>query len=173
MHKLYGVKWSLDNGYYSNKNYGLLHRYIYTQHFGEIPKGMIIHHIDEDKTNNDINNLQMMTRSEHSSLHILGKNIYLCRKHFKHSKQTKDKISKSHIGKTSTKETKMKMSESHKGKKLKPVIQLSPEGFFIAEFNGISEASGQTGINRNCIIGVCKGKRNKAGGYLWVYKEAG
>ena len=28
-----------------------------------------VHHIDHDKTNNDISNLKLMTRSEHSSIH--------------------------------------------------------------------------------------------------------
>lgn len=37
----------------------------------EIPKGYCIHHIDEDKTNNSIGNLSMMTLSAHTRLHQL------------------------------------------------------------------------------------------------------
>lgn len=47
-----------------------LHQYIWIKHNGVIPKGYDIHHIDEDKTNNDISNLRLMTRKEHRSLHM-------------------------------------------------------------------------------------------------------
>jgi hypothetical protein len=36
---------------------------------GPIPAGHVIHHIDEDPRNNDIGNLQLMTRAAHSKLH--------------------------------------------------------------------------------------------------------
>jgi len=36
------------------------------------PKGLIVHHIDGNYKNNDINNLKIMTQSEHVALH----NIY-------------------------------------------------------------------------------------------------
>ena len=34
----------------------------------KIPEGYVVHHIDEDKLNNSIDNLEMMTRSDHSEL---------------------------------------------------------------------------------------------------------
>lgn len=34
-----------------------------------IPKGFVIHHIDTDKLNNDIDNLILITRSDHSKFH--------------------------------------------------------------------------------------------------------
>lgn len=37
------------------------------------PKGYILHHIDENEDNQDIDNLQMMTRAEHNRLHKKGK----------------------------------------------------------------------------------------------------
>ena len=36
---------------------------------------MVVHHIDGDKANNDPSNLQIMTRSEHSRLHGLGRSV--------------------------------------------------------------------------------------------------
>ena len=35
-----------------------------------VPKGSVIHHIDEDKTNNDPDNLELMTISEHMRHHM-------------------------------------------------------------------------------------------------------
>ena len=47
------------------------HRYVWEQVNGIIPKGYIIHHIDENKLNNSIDNLQCMTNGEHSYLHSI------------------------------------------------------------------------------------------------------
>ena len=64
-----GVKFSRNqNGYYANKNL-LLHRVVYEYHKGSIPEGYEIHHIDLDKTNNDISNLQCLSKEEHAALH--------------------------------------------------------------------------------------------------------
>ena len=46
-----------------------LHTYIYEKHNGSIPKGYEIHHIDHNKDNNEIDNLQMLTRKEHNKIH--------------------------------------------------------------------------------------------------------
>lgn len=46
-----------------------LHKYIWEKYFGEIPQGCIIHHKDENKLNWDIDNLELLTRSEHLSKH--------------------------------------------------------------------------------------------------------
>lgn len=45
------------------------HRLIWEQHFGKIPEGMIIHHKDGNKMNNDIDNLQMVDVTEHNNIH--------------------------------------------------------------------------------------------------------
>lgn len=52
----------------------LLHRLIYEECFGSIPKGYSIHHIDGDKTNNNPGNLMMLTKSNHHKLHMQGTN---------------------------------------------------------------------------------------------------
>lgn len=47
----------------------MYHRWVWEQANGPIPKGLIIHHIDGDITNNDITNLMMLTRKEHNKIH--------------------------------------------------------------------------------------------------------
>ena len=47
-----------------------LHQDIWIYYHGEIPKGYEIHHIDGDKGNNDIYNLQCLTKAEHRRLHF-------------------------------------------------------------------------------------------------------
>lgn len=48
----------------------LLHRYKFEkEHKLSIPKSMVVHHLDLNSLNNDINNLSLMTRVEHSRYH--------------------------------------------------------------------------------------------------------
>lgn len=47
----------------------LEHRLVWEEHNGEIPEGMMIHHIDENKKNNNIDNLQCITYKEHNNIH--------------------------------------------------------------------------------------------------------
>ena len=47
----------------------LIHRAVWQYNNGIIPEGYIIHHIDGNKSNNDISNLQLMTGTEHRKLH--------------------------------------------------------------------------------------------------------
>lgn len=46
-----------------------LHRDVWTFYNCEIPKGHEVHHKDHNKGNNDISNLQLLKKGEHSKLH--------------------------------------------------------------------------------------------------------
>ena len=46
-----------------------MHIYVWRFHNGTIPKGYHIHHKDEDKWNNQIENLELVERHKHLSLH--------------------------------------------------------------------------------------------------------
>lgn len=46
-----------------------IHRIVYETYYGEVEDGYDIHHIDEDKTNNNINNLKKITHEEHGRIH--------------------------------------------------------------------------------------------------------
>ena len=47
------------------------HVYVWISHNGEVPKGYHVHHKDENKANNDISNLELLSTEEHLSLHGL------------------------------------------------------------------------------------------------------
>ena len=47
----------------------LVHRLVYELFVGKISKDYIVHHIDGNKYNNNVNNLQVMTQSGHARLH--------------------------------------------------------------------------------------------------------
>jgi hypothetical protein len=56
---------------YVKENRRHQHRIVMEKIIGrKLRKGEIVHHIDENKKNNDPNNLQVMTQSEHARLHF-------------------------------------------------------------------------------------------------------
>lgn len=59
------------DGYYrkTSKDRSLLHSDIWIFHKGNIPKGSDIHHIDNNKCNNNIENLVMITKEQHGRIH--------------------------------------------------------------------------------------------------------
>lgn len=106
MNKTLNTKWGRakvnSHGYYEittskEGNYGkLLHRLIFEDFYGvKIPKGYVIHHIDLNKLNNDIRNLQCVLEKNHIRFHMSG-NKNRCNKH--HTDETKVKIGKAVTG---------------------------------------------------------------------------
>lgn len=64
---------TLNNGYKRYEINGRLEyaqRLIWQKTYGDIPVDCIIHHLDGNKLNNDLFNLQVMTRAEHRKLHV-------------------------------------------------------------------------------------------------------
>lgn len=148
------------DGYYmisSGKFKGkLLHRLIFEDFYQsdlnkEFPEGVVIHHINGDKTCNEIWNLVPMTNGEHTSVHkkgskhseeakrkmsekAKGENNYWYGKHL--SEEHRRKISESRKGFVHSDETKWRMSEICKGRihslesKIKMSKNKNKAGFF-------------------------------------------
>lgn len=67
-----GVTYSVGTQGYMRSTTGdrhLLHRRVWQEANGTIPPGYDIHHRDHNKLNNDLGNLQLLTKAEHASLH--------------------------------------------------------------------------------------------------------
>jgi len=71
---------TISSGYYGGSIRE--HTMVMEKHLNRsLVKGEVVHHIDGDKTNNDLNNLQVMTVKEHNNCH--AKNDALIMKLFK------------------------------------------------------------------------------------------
>jgi len=70
----YKGKMKLKRGYervsIGNGKTDMKHRLVWKKHYGPIPEGKIIHHKNGIKTDNHIENLQLMSQREHIKIHM-------------------------------------------------------------------------------------------------------
>ena len=66
-HKVY-MNGSYPTIFLNGQNF-YVHRLEWEKHYGSIPKGYIVHHIDGNKKNWNIGNLTLLSRSEHIREH--------------------------------------------------------------------------------------------------------
>ena len=78
-----GSKYTLrNNGYYgrTDGSRSMMHRDVWVHFNGDIPDGHDIHHKDHDKENNDIGNLECISKSLHRLHHLHGQNQHTKKK---------------------------------------------------------------------------------------------
>lgn len=114
-----------------------------------------VNHKDENKKNPHLDNLEWCTRKYNANYGTMPERM---REHMKKRMEDGYKIHRENrFGKTTTKH--------------KVVHQYDLCGNYIATYYSQKEAELKTGINRNNICDVCKGRSRAAGGYIWTYTK--
>lgn len=147
------LKPSISNrGYYlvALSNKGKLHTYtihkLVMEHFNRCAFDYeVINHIDHNKFNNKISNLEYVTQQE---------NVKLA---FKNNKCE-----------SIIKQAKNNIIKAFNSKKIK-VNQYTKENEFVKTWDSIREIERELNISNSNIVACCKGKRKYAGGYIWKY----
>jgi len=147
-----------------DKHYAI-HRLVMLAFVGECPKGMEINHIDENKQNNCLSNLEYVTPSENCNHGTRNNRISLSSKHPK-SKEHCANISKGRKGIVFSEEHKNNISIAKK-KQCGRKVQCIETG---EVFECVTDAEKAVGLKKGSNIPKsCADNTKKSGGYRWRY----
>lgn len=133
-----------------------LHRVIYTACYGDIPMGLQVNHIDENKDNNSIFNLNLMSCKENVNWGT-------------RNKRAGETISKVLKGKPHSEEHKKKNALAHINNiKISKPVGAYKNGELVMSFPSVAEAS-RNNYHNGAICDCCNGKRKTHKGYEWRY----
>lgn len=121
------------------------HILIWESLHGPLPKGSVVHHIDENHENNNPENLQCLTRSEHASIHFAGK-----------PNPGRRGITAWNKGKKMSDEARKHMSDAHSGK---PGHKISREQILAMAAGRRGKPRGSP--SRETILAMAAGRRGK------------
>ena len=109
-----------------------------------------VNHIDEDKNNNSVENLEWVSSKYNINYGTRNKKAGEKLRGRKHSEEHNRKIAE-------------KLS--------KPIYGINKVNGLIVEFPSTQEAERITGIDHSSIAKCCKGKLKSAGGFYWMYAD--
>lgn len=139
------IRLKLDDNY---KTY-YIHRLVAETFIPNVDKKEFVNHIDGNKHNSNVNNLEWCTRTENE------------RHAWKNGMKEK-------IRKTSIKNVESARKYIHTNK---PVNQFDMNMTFIRRWDSESQAMREIGIDSSAISKCCRKRFKKAGGYIWQFAE--
>ena len=176
-----------------------VHQLVAQAFLGHVIDGhtMVVNHIDGNKLNNNINNLEIVPHRDNSSGKCFRKNQELyssqydnvCWNKSKNKWQSQIRYNGKHyhLGQFDTEKEASELSEialSHinngtfeeyfeklRDNKYIKVLQYSKDGIFIREWNSATQGDKELNIFQPNICKCCKGKLKSAGGFIWKYKD--
>lgn len=179
-----------------------VHRIVYYAFNPDAPvEGYDIHHINEVKVDNRLENLVLLTHGEHMRLHHTGEKNPHSKPVLQYTKEGvlvteytgvheaerqtgvhcaviskvclyKCKTAGGFIWRFKDDPLLPEQLSLHNGiSQPKPVLQYTKEGVFIAEYASAREASRATGIINQSISNVCHHKKKSTHGYIFRFKD--
>lgn len=139
----YGYVYVMLNKSNKKKNH-TVHRLVGLAFIPLVDGKELINHIDGNKSNNNLKNLEWVNHSEN-------------RKHAYANNLQKVNLDKAHEAAWENQKRKVK--------------QFSLDGKIVAEFNSIQEAAITNGIGNTCISQCLSGRYKQSGGFMWKYSE--
>lgn len=148
-----------------------VHVWVYLTFVGDT-KGLQVNHIDENKHNNCVWNLNLMTRKENINWGTGNARRSAAHMGKKLSEETKAKIADTLRGMKQSPETIAKKVAAQKNnpKRSKAVQALDKNGNVVYEFPSTAEA-GRQGFDASTVSKCCRGKLKSYKGFIWKYKE--
>lgn len=162
-----------------------IHRLLYEAFIGNVPKGMVIDHIDGDKENNTLSNLRCVTSQEnrnnpntikysYKAVEQLDKDTLEILNKFDSCKSAALAlgISNCHIG--SVCNGKRKTAGGFKWRWAIPskvIQQIDLENNIVAEYSSITEAANKTEFKYIGIKGCLLYQKKTYKNYIWKYKQ--
>jgi hypothetical protein len=153
---------------YLNANIGSkkfrVNRLVYLTFVGDIPDGMEVNHLDENKHNNRLDNLNLLSHGDNIRYGTGIARSAASRRGKKQSPETIAKKAAAHRGKYNTKCS-------------KAVQALNPKTLAVVmEFPSAHEAQRQYGFDSGCISHCCRNCFNRPGnnvykGLIWRFKD--
>lgn len=125
-----------------------VHRLVWEAFNGPIPEGMQVNHINEDKTDNRLENLNLMTPKENSNWGTRNQ---------RHAKKQKG-IKRPDIA-----------QKLKNGKRSKCVYQYTLDGVLVKIWPSTMECE-RNGFYHGAVSKCCNGKLKQYKGFIWKYK---
>ena len=135
-----------------------VHRHLMEEKLGrKLNKSEVVHHKDGNCLNNDINNLELLTRSEHARLHEHAGDY-----NARHSGEARAKLRKSMAN----------YWKDHVNTRSKKVAMCSKDGKILQLFDSVYRVK-DAGFDSKHVSACCSGKRRTHKGFCWKFVDFG